>query len=122
MFLQMDPVDAHLGASGLSSCPKAAIVGSSGCGGNSGSTAGGAQLHSANALGPAQATRSPDTQTGSMVTSKEDEEDSTAASSECKSPGQRYVNSISISCPATSNPPHERFNIQITEREKDGSG
>lgn len=33
------------------------------------------------------------TTTGSMATSKEDEEDSSnAASSDCKSPGQRYVN------------------------------
>lgn len=33
-----------------------------------------------------------DTRTGSMVTSKEEEEDSSnAASSDCKSPGQRYV-------------------------------
>lgn len=36
-----------------------------------------------------------DTRTGSMVTSKEDEEDSSnAASSDCKSPGQRYVNKL----------------------------
>lgn len=34
-----------------------------------------------------------DTRTGSIVTSKEEEEDSSnAASSDCKSPGQRYVN------------------------------
>lgn len=36
---------------------------------------------------------SAETQAGSLVTSKEDEEDSSnAASSDCKSPGQRYVN------------------------------
>lgn len=122
MFLQMDPVDAHLGASGLSSYSKAAIGGSSGCGGNSGSTAGGAQLHSVNALGPAEATRSPETQTGSMVTSKEDEEDSTAASSECKSPGQRYVNSISISCPATSNPHMSDAMNKLPREKRDDNG
>lgn len=33
-----------------------------------------------------------DTRTGSMVTSKEEEDSSNAASSDCKSPGQRYVN------------------------------
>lgn len=38
-----------------------------------------------------------DTRTGSMATSKEEEDDSSnAASSDCKSPGQRYVNFFSI--------------------------
>ena len=39
-------------------------------------------------------TLSPDdTRTGSMATSKDEEDDtSNAASSDCKSPGQRYVN------------------------------
>lgn len=41
-----------------------------------------------------------DTRTGSIVTSKEDEEDSSnAASSDCKSPGQRYVNMEKINFP-----------------------
>ena len=64
----MDPVDA--GATG----------------GSSSSAAGG------NVLSPSETIASPGglTRTGSNVTSREDEEDSSnAASSDCKSPGQR---------------------------------
>lgn len=66
----MEPTDAQLTtATAQSSCPTQQTGGS---------------VLSPMALSPG---------TGSMVTSKEDEEDSSnAASSDCKSPGQRYVN------------------------------
>lgn len=75
----MEPVDKQL----TTTCPTTAIVGGISGGGATASTA-------ISLLSP---TSPGETQTGSMVTSKEDEEDSSlAASSDGKSPGQRYVN------------------------------
>lgn len=55
-----------------------------------------AGAHHGSGLNPNDAGLSPgDTRTGSGVTSKEEEEDSSnAVSSDCKSPGQRYVRFI----------------------------
>lgn len=89
----------------LTSCPTATIM----SGNSSGSSASThhhhhhhthGQVSQMTLLSPkAETTLSPaggevqTTTTGSMATSKEDEEDSSnAASSDCKSPGQRYVN------------------------------
>lgn len=95
----MEPADTQLTttSAALTSCPTPSVSGggltvggASGGGTNSNSQHG---QHSAG-LSPTDAGLSPgDTQTGSAITSKEDEEDSSnAASSDCKSPGQRYVN------------------------------
>lgn len=67
--MQMDPADAQLASTAMATT---SMVG----------------------LSPSDAGLSPgEPHTGSGVTSKEDEEDSSnAASSDCKSPGQRYVN------------------------------
>lgn len=88
-LFQMDPVtDAQAATNTLS----ATIMG----GGNS---SGGGSHHHATLLTPkTETTLSPlgvgaQTISGSMATSKDDDEDSSnAASSDCKSPGQRYVN------------------------------
>lgn len=88
----MEPVtDAQSAANTLS----ATIMG----GGNSsvGSGTSAQHHHHATLLSPkAETALSPlgaETQSGSMATSKDDDEDSSnAASSDCKSPGQRYVN------------------------------
>lgn len=74
----MEPTDAQLTtATAQSSCPTA--------------ISGGTQQTGGGILSPMAI--SPETRTGSIVTSKEEEEDSSnAASSDCKSPGQRYVN------------------------------
>lgn len=54
------------------------------------SSAADAHLRPVDALG-GHAFSTADTRTGSMATSKEEEDSSNAASSDCKSPGQRYV-------------------------------
>lgn len=76
----MEPTDAHLTtAIAQSTCPT--------------SISGGTQQMGGGILTP-MALSPGDTRTGSIVTSKEEEEDSSnAASSDCKSPGQRYANS-----------------------------
>lgn len=92
---QMEPVtDAQSATNTLS----ATIMG----GGNS-STSAQHHHHHATLLSPkADACLSPlgvEAQSGSMATSKDDDEDSSnAASSDCKSPGQRYVNLWSHRC------------------------
>lgn len=53
---------------------------------------GAAAAQSAAALDAVRSESPADTRTGSMATSKDDEDSSNAASSDCKSPGQRYVN------------------------------
>lgn len=74
----MEPTDAQLTtAIAQSTCASAISGGTQQTGGG---------ILSPMALSPG------DTRTGSIVTSKEEEEDSSnAASSDCKSPGQRYV-------------------------------
>lgn len=92
VFLQMEPVtDAQLASNTLS----ATIMG----GGNSSGVGGTSAQHHHHLLNPkTDAALSPlgvDTQS----TSKDDDEDSSnAASSDCKSPGQRYVNLWSHRC------------------------
>lgn len=74
----MEPTDARLTtATAQSSCPTTISGGTQQTGG---------AILSPMAISPG------DTRTGSMVTSKEEEDSSNAASSDCKSPGQRYVN------------------------------
>lgn len=100
----MEPIsDTQSAANTLTSCPAATIM-SGNSSGSSTSThhhhAHGQTAHGQTVLSPkTEATLSPTagevqtTTTGSMVTSKEEEEDSSnPASSDCKSPGQRYVN------------------------------
>lgn len=79
----MEPTDAQLTTATAQSSGPAVISG--------GTQQTGGGMLSPMALSPG------DTRTGSMVTSKEDEEDSSnAASSDCKSPGQRYVKKYKI--------------------------
>lgn len=78
----MEPTDSHqlTTATAQSTCPTTISGGTQQTGGS---------VLSTMAISPG------DTRTGSMVTSKEEEEDSSnAASSDCKSPGQRYVQFI----------------------------
>lgn len=92
----------QLAANTLSSCPTATIMSGNSSGGSSTSTHHhhGQTAHGQTQISPKTETvlsptgaEAQTTTTGSMVTSKEDEEDSSnPASSECKSPGQRYVN------------------------------
>lgn len=115
----MEPMtDTQLATSALISCPTATIMsGTSSSAGTSGGSSASHQHHHQHhhhqhhqhqhhghttqskhetALSPCGADAQTTT-TGSMVTSKEDEEDSSnAASSDCKSPGQRYVLIITI--------------------------
>lgn len=96
---QMEPItDTQLTtANTLTSCPTATIMS-----GNSSGASGSSAHHHGQptmSLNPKNETllsptggEAQTTTTGSMVTSKEDEEDSSnPASSDCKSPGQRYV-------------------------------
>lgn len=93
-LFQMEPADTQL------TTTSAALGG--GMAGGLGATGSGTQhgMH-CSGLSPIDAGLSPgETQTGSGVTSKEDEEDSSnAASSDCKSPGQRYVNLLLMFAP-----------------------
>lgn len=105
LVFQMEPIsDTQLTANTLQ-CPTATIMSgnSSGCGSNTSTHhphhhAHGQTTHGQTLNPKTETTLSPaggeaHTTTGSMVTSKEDEEDSSnPASSDCKSPGQRYVN------------------------------
>lgn len=92
----MEPGDTQLTTTSTAhaSCPTTSMAGG-GMSAGIGAAGSGAQhaMH-CSGLSPTDAGLSPgETQTGSGVTSKEDEEDSSnAASSDCKSPGQRYVN------------------------------
>lgn len=98
---QMEPItDTQLTATNtLTSCPTATIM-SGNSSGSSASTHHHHHHHATTLLNPKTETalspaggEAQTTTTGSMATSKEDEEDSSvAASSDCKSPGQRYVN------------------------------
>lgn len=80
----MEPADAQLASTALATTSMVGGGASTGvCTGHNTSDAG---------LSPGE------THTGSGVTSKEEEEDSSnAASSDCKSPGQRYVQFMSFS-------------------------
>lgn len=92
----MEPVDTQLTtAANLSTCPttSTATGGPSGIQGiGSGNNRG--VIQNTTLLSPSDKALSPsEIQGGSMATSKEEEEDSSnAQSSDCKSPGQRYVN------------------------------
>lgn len=94
----MEPADTQLATTALtsSSCPTTAVGGGGGGlgAGTSGGHAGGGGAQHATRLSPTDAGLSPGEQTGSGVTSKEEDDSSNAASSDCKSPGQRYVNSL----------------------------
>lgn len=93
----MEPADTQLATTALtsSSC-QTAVVGGSGLG--AGTSGGGTQHGTCAGLSPTDAGLSPGEHTGSGVTSKEEDDSSNAASSDCKSPGQRYVNLLFNIC------------------------
>lgn len=82
----MDPNDIHLTTATTTTCSTTlanSLQGGGGAGGGGSSGVFGM-------LSPIDTGLSPgDTRTGSMATSKEEEDSSNAASSDCKSPGQR---------------------------------
>lgn len=92
----MDPGDIHLTTTTSTACSTSNANNAGGIGG-SGFGTGGSGVGGGGMLSPIDTGLSPgDTRTGSMATSKEEEDSSYAASSDCKSPGQRYVNFNSI--------------------------
>lgn len=104
----MDPMsDTQTATNTLTSCPTATIMSGNSSGGSSTSTHHHHHVHGQTAHGQMllspkmETTLSPagadahTTTTGSMITSKEDEEDSSnPASSDGKTPGHRYVNTF----------------------------